>query len=98
MRRSLLHWAIVAQILLIARLARLEVCGRLLGLLLTVKLALLLLVLLRHVLLDELRYKVAICAVSIGNRAEPVALERTLLDLLFGDEGSRVRRDLRDKD
>ena len=96
MRRRL-HRAIVAQILLITWLARLEVCD-FLGLLLTVKLALLLLVLLRHVLLDELRYKVAICAVSIGNRAEPVALERTLLDLLFGDEGSRVRRDLRDKD
>ena len=96
MRRRL-HRAIVAQILLITWLARLEVCD-LLGLLLTVKLALLLLVLLRHVLLDELRYKVAICAVSIGDRAEPVALERTLLDLLFGDEGSRVRRDLRDKD
>ena len=96
MRRRL-HRAIVAQILLITWLARLEVCD-FLGLLLTVKLALLLLVLLRHVLLDELRYKVAICAVSIGDRAEPVALERTLLDLLFGDEGSRVRRDLRDKD
>ena len=66
--------------------------------LLTVKLALFLLVLLRHVLLDELRHKVAICTVSIGHRAEPVALERTLLDLLFGYEGSRVRRDLRNKD
>ena len=97
MRRRL-HRAIVAQILLITGLARLEVCDSLLGLLLTVELALLLLVLLRHVLLDELRYKVAVCTVSIGNRAEPVALERTLLDLLFGDEGSRVRRDLRDKD
>ena len=97
MRRRL-HRAIVAQILLITWLARLEVCDSLFGLLLTVKLALLLFVLLRHVLLDELRYKVAICAVSIGDRAEPVALERTLLDLLFGDEGSRVRRDLRDKD
>ena len=60
--------------MLIARLARLEVCDRLLGLLLTVKLALLLLVLLRHVLLDELSYKVAICTVSIGHGTEPVAL------------------------
>ena len=65
---------------------------------LTVELALLLLVLLRHVLLDELRYKVAIGTVTVCNGAEPVALQRTLLDLIFGDEGPRVRRDLRDKD
>ena len=90
MRRRLRR-AVAAQVLLVARLARLEVRDNFFGLLLTVKLALLLFVLLRHVLLDKLRHKVAISTVSICHGAEPVTLERALLDLLFGDECSRVR-------
>ena len=51
----------------LARLARFKVLRDVFRLLLPVKLSLFLLVLLRHVLLNELRYKVAICAMSVSD-------------------------------
>lgn len=51
--------------------------------LVAIKASLLGLVLLGHVLLDKLRDEVAIGAVAIRHRAEPVRLERRRFDLLF---------------
>ena len=51
----------------LARLARFEALGDVFRLFLPVKFALLLLVLLRHVLLNELRYKVAIRTMTVSD-------------------------------
>ena len=65
---------------------------------LTVNPPLLLLVLFRTVLLDELGDKMTIGAMSVGNCAEPVRFLWSCLDVLFRYESSAVMRYLRDKD
>ena len=39
-----------------------------------------------------------ICTVPVGHRTEPIAPLRSLLDLVFRDEGAAIRSDFGDKD